>query len=179
MKIRRNTERLKTFIEQKQRSQEPREESNSHVSAADCQLNKDRGSSVQEEVALDVELTPQRQKPQTSYASVLNKEVVIPSTESLKCLLDEAESVKFVVKDDSPCLVYKKRGSDVDMSAPIKVLNSDSPTEEYDLKYIKSCKDIKFFWNHNTGDPCLSVQNGKFRFPTPIALRTRTRLKEK
>ena len=109
---------------------------------------------------------------QPSYASVLSS-----STESLRSLLDKAENVEFAINDDTPCLIYKQQGSNVEKSVPIKVLKGSTPDEEYDLKYIKSCKMVKFARHHETGDPLLSIQNGRCRFPTPIALRTRARLK--
>ena len=74
--------------------------------------------------------------------------------------------------------IYKQQGSSVEKLVPIKLLKENgAPDEEYDLKYIKSCKAVKFARHHKTGDPVLSIQNGRYRFPTPIALRTRAKLR--
>ena len=96
-------------------------------------------------------------KPPAQQGSHSYNEVTTPPTESLKCLLDKADDVKFVLKDDSPCLTYRQHGTN--KLVPIRVLDPDSPSsEEFDLEYIKSCKAINFFWSKKTGDPSLSVQ---------------------
>ena len=82
--------------------------------------------------------------PQPSYASVLSSHEDAPATASLRSLLDNAEDVQFAITDDSPCLIYKQQGSNTEKSVPIKVLKKRPSEEEYDLKYIKSCKAIKF-----------------------------------
>lgn len=103
--------------------------------------------------------------------------IATPSTtESLKNSLENAEDVQFALTDASPCLIYKQQGSNTEKSVPIKVLKEGSSEEEYDGKYIKACKAINFTWHHETGEPLLSIQNGKCRFLTPIALRTRARI---
>ena len=97
-------------------------------------------------------LQPASPCPQPSYASVLGS-----STESLRSQLDKAE--KFAINDDT--LIYKQQGSNVEKSVPIKVLKGSTLDEECDLKYIKSCKVVKFAQIHETGDPLLSMQNGR------------------
>lgn len=115
---------------------------------------------------------------QPSYASVLSRhEDSYPiNNRVIKNSLENAEDVQFALTDASPCLIYKQQGSNTEKSGPIKVLKEGSSEEEYDGKYIKACKAIKFTWHHETGEPLLSIQNGKCRFLTPIALRTRARI---
>ena len=55
---------------------------------------------------------------------------------------------------------------------------SDDSDKGYDLDYICSCKRIRYFKRDRNGDPAVSIHRGKCKFPTPIAYRARTRLKQ-
>jgi len=58
---------------------------------------------------------------------------------------------------------------------------SDDPSvdnKEYDLDFIRSCKQLHIFKREENGDPAVSIHCGKCKFPTPIAYQTRTRLKQ-
>ena len=99
---------------------------------------------------------------------------------SLQCMyiLYNAYDVRFEVRDDTPCLLYKEQ--EEEKWVPIRVLKdvSDDSDKEYDLDYIRSCKRIRYFKRDKNGDPAVSIHRGKCKFPTPIAFRTRTRLKQ-
>jgi hypothetical protein len=110
-----------------------------------------------------------QEQPLQSYASALNS-----STELLRSLLDEAKNVEFAITDDSPRLIYKQQDSNIEKSVPIKVLKGRAPDEQYDLKYIKSCKVVKFAWHHETGDPLLSLQNGEIQISDPDRLKNKS-----
>ena len=86
--------------------------------------------------------------------------------------------MKFEVRDDTPCLLYKEQ--EEEKWVPIRVLKdmSDDSDKEYDLDYIHSCERIRYFKRDKNGDPAVSIHRGKCKFPTPIAYRTRTRLKQ-
>ena len=58
---------------------------------------------------------------------------------------------------------------------PVKVMSKSGG--EYDARYLKACRSVKFA-RDGDGTPFFSVQYGRCRFPTPIALRTRSRLKQ-
>ena len=98
--------------------------------------------------------------------------------QTLKDILYNAHDVRFEVRDDTPSLLYKEQ--EEEKWVPIRVLKNMSvdSDEQYDLDYICSCKRIRYFKRDKNGDPAVSIHRGKCKFPTPIALRTRTRLKQ-
>ena len=63
---------------------------------------------------------------------------------------------------------------------PIKVLKDESgdSDKEYDFDYICSSQRISYFKKVKNGDPAVSIHRGKCKFPTSIAYRTHTRLKQ-
>ena len=98
--------------------------------------------------------------------------------QTLKDILYNAHDVRFEVRDDTPSLLYKEQ--EEEKWVPIRVLKDMSvdSDEEYDLDYIRSCKRICYFKRDKNEDPAVSIHHGKCKFPTPIAFRTRIRLKQ-
>ena len=98
--------------------------------------------------------------------------------QTLKDILYNAHDVRFEVRDDTPSLLYKEQ--EEEKWVPIRVLKDMSvdSDKEYDLDYIRSCKQIRYFKRDKNGDPAVSIHRGKCKFPTLIAFRTRTRLKQ-
>ena len=96
----------------------------------------------------------------------------------VQTLKDNAYDVRFEVRDDTPCLLYREQ--EEENRVPIRVIKdmSDDSDKDYDLDYICSCKRIHYFKRDRNGDPAVSIHRGKCKFPTPIAYRTRTRLKQ-
>ena len=96
----------------------------------------------------------------------------------VQTLKDNAYDVRFEVRDDTPRLLYREQ--EEENRVPIRVIKdmSDDSDKDYDLDYICSCKRIHYFKRDRNGDPAVSIHRGKCKFPTPIAYRTRTRLKQ-
>ena len=96
---------------------------------------------------------------------------------TLQEVLEGARKVVYEAKEDIPGVRFQKEDSDGSETkwVPVKVMSSSG--EEYDIKYLKACRSIKFA-RYDNGTPFFSVHYGRCRFPTPIALRTRSRLKQ-
>ena len=93
----------------------------------------------------------------------------ISGVQTLRDVLYNAYDVRFEVRNDTPCLLYKEQ--EEEKWVPIKVLKdeSDDSDEEYDLDYIRSCKRISYFKRDKDGDPAVSIHRSKCKFTTPIA----------
>ena len=65
-----------------------------------------------------------------------------------------AYDVRFEVRDDTPCLLYKEQ--EEEKWVPTRVLKdmSDDSDEEYDLDYIRSCKRNRYFKRQEWGSCC-------------------------
>ena len=51
-----------------------------------------------------------------------------------------------------------------------------SSNAAYDVEFLRSCKNVQYCLSEN-GNPFLSIHREKYKYPTPIAYRTRTRSK--
>ena len=88
--------------------------------------------------------------------------------------LDDADSVKFKVKDEEPVVKHIIKGK-VGW-APIRVTNHCSMRERSiaSVDYLKKCKKISIVYNEDFGWRA-SIHSGSAWFSTPIASRTRSR----
>ena len=134
------------------------------------------GKLLQETPPKSPSLPPDSQK--ITPAIIEANAAQISDVQTLKDILYNAYDVRFEVRDGTPCLLYKEQ--EEEKWVPIRVLKdmSDDSDKEYDLDYIRSCKQIRYFKRDKNGDPAVSIHRGKCKFPTPIAFRTRTRLKQ-
>ena len=79
------------------------------------------------------------------------------------------------MRDDTPCLLYKKQEEESGFLSGHECWTLD---EECDLDYICSYKRIHYFKRDKNGDPAVFIHRGKCKLPTPIAYQTRTKLKQ-
>jgi len=102
----------------------------------------------------------------------------ISDVQTLRDILYNAYDVRFEVRNDTLCLLYKEQEEENWVSIrALRDMSVDSD-EEYDLDYIHSCKRIHYFKRDKNGNPAVSMYCGKCKFLTPIAYRTHARLKQ-
>ena len=82
----------------------------------------------------------------------------------------------YEAKEDTPGISFQKEDRNELQWVPVKVTSKSGG--EYDARYFKACQSQVKFARDGDGTPFFSVQYGRCRFPTPIALRTRSRLKQ-
>ena len=93
----------------------------------------------------------------------------------LREILEGARNVIYEAKEDTPGISFQKEDRNEPQWVPVKVMSKSGG--EYDARYLKACRSVKFA-KDDDGTPFFSVQYGHCRFPTPIALRIRSRLKQ-
>ena len=89
---------------------------------------------------------------------------------SLGEVLQGSRNIVYEAKDDTTGVSFEKNG--VKEWVPIVVTNYG---KELGVKEMERCKKIVYFQNEN--GPQFSIRKGKCQFPTPVARRTRSRLK--
>ena len=89
---------------------------------------------------------------------------------SLGEVLQGSRNIVYEAKDDTTGVSFEKNG--VKEWVPIVVTNYG---KELGVKEMERCKKIVYFQSEN--GPQFSIRKGKCQFPTPIARRTRSRLK--
>ena len=90
-------------------------------------------------------------------------------------ILEGAQNVIYEAKEATPGICFQKEDRNEHQWVPVKVISKSRG--EYDACYLKACRSVKFA-KDDDGTPFFSVQHGRCRFPTPIALRIRSRLKQ-
>ena len=95
---------------------------------------------------------------------------------SLSGMLEGAADVQYEARGDIPGVRVIRQDEDKEEWIPVVVKEPDDGSEEFDAEYLNGCKHVKFFMSES--GPSFSIHCGNLRFPTPVACRTRSRLKD-
>ena len=175
-RLRRNAKRLQAFLERKKVCEE------GGMQSKRCEISANGVTQVEGAIGLaERTAAPHKTLHRCASSSKLDTPPSIESDvndprKSLSGMLEGAADVQYEARGDIPGVRVIRQDEDKEEWIPVVVKEPDDGSEEFDAEYLNGCKRVKFFMSES--GPSFSIHCGNLRFPTPVACRTRSRLKD-